>query len=159
MNSDENNDDDWAPPPVNEELDSKIQKLIIDRDLDKSVEERLDLLHQYFVKAKESDSLGDGKQLLNEAERLELKTKAPLLLAKVLLTKDGILDELKNFRTIFLRFCVDSKKAQRYLLGGIEQILGENPDLLVRAPHIVKALYDLDLCTEEAILDWGSKVF
>lgn len=151
-------DDDWAEP-VNDQdrLNSQISKLVIDQDLDKPIEERLDMLHQYFMKAKESDSLGDGKQLLNEAERLELKNKAPVLLAQILLTKD-ILNELKVYRTLFLRFCLEDKKAQRYMLGGIEQFLEKNPDFMARAPHIVKALYDNDLCTEEAILAWGAKV-
>lgn len=150
-------DDDWAPEPVIDQLNSNIGKLIIDKDLDKSVEERLDMLHQYFVKAKENNSLGDGKQLLNEAERLELKNKAPLLLAQVLLTKD-IMNDLKNHRILFLRFTLEDKKAQRWLLGGIEQFIQKDRDFLPRASHIVKTLYDLDLCTEEAILSWGKKV-
>jgi translation initiation factor 5 len=153
----DDDDDDWAPEPVAGELSAQIGKLVIDQDLDKSVEDRLQMLHDYFKQQKEAGSLGDGKQLLNEAERLDLKTKAPLLLVLVLFTKD-ILNELTTYRTIFLRFCLDNKKGQRYLLGGIEQFLEKNPDLLPRAPHIVKALYDKDLCTEESILAWGMKV-
>jgi len=151
-------DDDWVPEPVaaEDKLSAQIGKLVIDRDLEKSTEDRLDMLHHYFVKANDSGTLGDGKHLVNEAERLELKDKAPVLLAQVLFTKD-IINELKAHRTLFLRFCLNDKKAQRCLLGGIEQFLDKNPDLMPRAAHLLKALYDLDLCEEETILSWATK--
>ena len=41
------------------------------------------------------------KEVLSEAERLEVKEKVPLVLAELLLT-DNILAEVKKFRTIFL---------------------------------------------------------
>lgn len=47
-------DDDWAEPigdPAGG-VSAQIGKLIISRDLDKPIEERLDMLHQYFLKAK-----------------------------------------------------------------------------------------------------------
>jgi translation initiation factor 5 len=156
--ADDDDDDDWAPDLVSQTngLEDNIRKLVIDPDLEKSVEERLDMLHNYFIKAKDAGTMGDGKQLLNEAERLELKTKAPLLLAKVLIT-DDIINDLKTHQLLFLRFCRDDKKAQRYLLGAVEQFLEKHPNLIARAPHILKALYDLDLCSEEAILSWSEK--
>jgi translation initiation factor 5 len=157
LSPDDDSDNDWADPIApDERLSSQIGKLVLDPDLEKSVEERLDMLHNYFVKAKEDGNIGDGKQLLNEAERLDLKNKAPLLLVQTLISTD-IMNDLKTYRLLFLRFCVDDKKAQRYLLGGVEQVLEKHPDLMSRAPHIIKALYDLDLCGEESILLWGSK--
>lgn len=150
-------DDDWAPEPTEQEkLEAGISKLVIDNDLEKKIEDRLDMLHQYFLKEKNKGDLGDGKQLLNEAERLELKTKGALLLVDVLLTKD-VVKELKTYRTIFLRFTLKDKRAQRYLLGGIEQLIEKNPELLPRAAHVIKALYDEDICQEEAILAWAEK--
>jgi len=149
-------DDDWAPEPEQDKLNGEISKLVIHSDLEKPIEERLDMLNQYFVKAKEAGSLSDGKQLLNEAERLDLKNKAPVLLAQVLFTSE-ILNEIKGYRTLFLRLCLDDMKAQRNLLGGIEQFIEKYPDFMSHAPVIVKALYDNDLCSEDAILQWGSK--
>ena len=64
-----------------------------------------------------------------------------------------------DFRTPLLRFTLNDKKAQRYLLGGIEQLIAKHEkDLLQFAPHIIKGLYDHDICTEEAILAWAEKV-
>lgn len=151
-------DDDWAPEPLTdqEKLSAQVGKLVIDQDLEKPLEERLDMLHHYYEQAYKTNSIGDGKKLLTEAERLELKTRAPLLLVQVLLTAN-VVQELKTHRTLFLRFCLNDKKAQRYLLGGIEQLIHSNADLLPRSPHIIKALYDQDLCDEVAILSWGAK--
>lgn len=156
--SHDDDDDDWVPEPLTEaeKLSAQVGKLVIDTDLEKSVEERLDMLHQYFIKMRNEGKLQDVKLLVNEAERLELKNKAPLLLVDVLLSKD-VLNELKKYRNIFLHFCYNDKKAQRYFLGGIEQLIQNSPELLPRSAHIVKALYDYDLCDEESILSWGQK--
>lgn len=154
----EDDDDDWAPEPLaeTEKLSATIGKLVIDRDLDKSVEERLDMLHQYFINARDSGKLSEIKQLVNEAERLELKTKAPLLLADVIFTND-VLKQIPEHNTLLLHFCVGNKKAQRYLLGGIEQLIQKHPELQPKAAHILKALYDEEICEEESILAWGAK--
>jgi translation initiation factor 5 len=82
---------------------------------------------------------------------------APLLLIHVFMTED-IVNELQTYRHVFLSFCMNNKKAQRSLLGGIEQFLEENPGLMSRAPHIIKALYDLNICEKKVILSWGAKV-
>ncbi|GMR56774.1 hypothetical protein PMAYCL1PPCAC_26969 [Pristionchus mayeri] len=161
----DDDDDDWAEPTgqlaIGEEetrLAAGVGKLVISKDLEKSTEERLDMLHQYFTKAK-ADGKVDGKELLNEAERLDLKQKAPLLLVEAFL--DGKIleeDQLKAMRNVFLRFTVEDPKAQRYLLGGIEQLIMNNEDkLLLKAAHVIKRLYDYDIVEEETLLAWGEK--
>lgn len=152
-------DDDWAPEPIteNEKLSAQIGKLIIDKDLDKTLDERLDMLHHYFINAKKDGSISDSKKILNEAERLELKTKAPLLLADVIFDCD-VVNQISTHRNLLLRFCVNDKKAQRHLLGGIEQLIFANKEVLLpKTAHIIKALYDTDVCEEETLLAWGAK--
>lgn len=161
--SNEEDDDDWEPEPTNgteqDKLSGQMSKLVLDADLDKSLDERLDMLHQFFIQKKKDNQLGDGKILLDEAERLELKHKAPLLLVNVLLDENIHKEkQLQTYRTPLLRFTLNDKKAQRYLLGGIEQLIAKHEkDLLQFAPHIIKSLYDHDICTEEAILAWAEK--
>ncbi|KAH7721561.1 eukaryotic translation initiation factor 5 [Aphelenchoides avenae] len=159
-NSADEDDDDWAPEPTEAEaqqLSAQIGKLVLDKDLEKPVEDRLDMLHHYFIKAKEDDTIQDWKKILNEAERLELKTKAPLLLADVIFDTN-VVAQIKEYRALLLRFTVNDKKAQRHLLGGIEQLIHAQKDtLLPKAAHILKALYDNDICDEETILAWGAK--
>jgi hypothetical protein len=66
--------------------------------------------------------------------------------------------QIKQYRVIFLRFCHENPKAQKYLLGGVEQIIALNKaTLLPKIVHILKALYDADILEEEVILDWGRR--
>lgn len=55
---------------------------------------------------------------------------------------------------------MENPKAQKYLLGGLEQLCGNvHPEkLLPKVAAILKAMYDLDLVDEEVFHDWGSKV-
>lgn len=152
-------DDDWAEPiedPTGQ-VSANIGKLIISKDLEKSVEDRLDMLHQFFINAKKKDNLQDSKGLLFEAERLELKSKATILLANVLFDTN-VVTQIKEYRNLLLRFTIEDHKAQRHLLGGIEQLIAENQEaLLPKSAHIIKALYDNDLVEEEVLLAWGEK--
>jgi len=152
-------DDDWAPEPTDapDLLPSQIGKLVIVKDLEKTMDERLDMLHSFFIAARNDCSIEDNKKIVNEAERLELKTKAPLLLADALFDED-VVNQIKTYRNLLLRFCLNDKKAQKYLLGGIEQLIFKyRQTLLPKTGHIIKALYDNDVCEEETILTWGAK--
>uniref|UniRef100_A0A8R1Y0Z8 Eukaryotic translation initiation factor 5 n=1 Tax=Onchocerca volvulus TaxID=6282 RepID=A0A8R1Y0Z8_ONCVO len=145
-------DDDWAEPidDVAGGVSAQIGKLIISRDLDKPIEERLDMLHERRM-------LQNSKKLLNEAERLELKSKATLLLADVLFDAN-VVNQIMEYRNILLRFTVNDHKAQRHLLGGIEQLISKHFDILLpKSAHIIKALYDTDVVEEEVLLAWGEK--
>ena len=60
---------------------------------------------------------------------------------------------------MWLQFVVDSRKAQKYLLGVFEMLVGEvYPQLMTKVPHILKAFYDQDIVDEEAVLEWADKV-
>lgn len=162
--SNDDDDDDWEPEPVepNGMLSAGMGKLVLDKDLEKSEEQRLDMLHNFFVKAKDEGRISDAKGqngLRDEAERLELKQKASLLLANVLFDEKVVADkQIAAHRNLLLRFVLNDKKAQRYLLGGIEQVIHKhNDELLSKSAHIIKSLYDSDICEEEVLLAWGEK--
>ena len=61
---------------------------------------------------------------------------------------------------LYTQFTRSNKKAQRYLLGALEKLVGKRyPALLNRTSHILKACYDSDLVEEDVILAWhGGKV-
>lgn len=49
--------------------------------------------------------------------------------------------KLKKHRVLFLRFCHEDQKAQRYLLGGIEQVIGLHKNsLLTKVSAILKVI-------------------
>uniref|UniRef100_A0A1I7UQF1 Eukaryotic translation initiation factor 5 n=1 Tax=Caenorhabditis tropicalis TaxID=1561998 RepID=A0A1I7UQF1_9PELO len=162
--SNDDDDDDWEPEPVeaNGMLSAGMGKLVLDRDLEKSEEQRLDMLHNFFVKAKEEGRISTTEGqigLRDEAERLDLKQKASLLLANVLFDAKLVSDkQIEKNRNLLLRFTLNDKKAQRYLMGGVEQVIHKHEaELLSKSKFIIKALYDHDVCLEDAILAWGEK--
>jgi len=55
-------DDDWAPvdettTKLDGKLSSAMGKLVIDSDMDKPLQDRLDMLHEFFVNAKKDGSI------------------------------------------------------------------------------------------------------
>lgn len=52
-----------------------------------------------------------------------------------------------------------NRKAQKYLLIGFEKLVETYQEqLLPKAAHILKSLYDNDILEEESILEWADKV-
>lgn len=161
----EEDDADWGdikPEDImaNMDLTAAAKNLTMDDDLEKSSGERLELFFDFVKKRKEENGLND-KEIAAEAERLEVKDKAVMVLVELLLSENVLKDkELEKYRILFLRFTHDNAKSQKYLLGGFEQLVGvKYHDLLIpKVPMILKSLYDLDIVEEEVIIDWGSKV-
>lgn len=142
-----------------EALTSGAKGLMLNDDLEKTPQERLDLFYEYVKKRKEEKQVENShKDIFGESERLDIKDKAPLVLCE-LLFDENILHEIKVNRLLFLRFTNENQKAQKYLLGGIEQVIKLHKDLLMaKVPHILKVLYDSDIIDEEVLLDWSKKV-
>jgi len=163
-NSDEM--DDWAvsdeemDAPQNDLIPNRMAALTMNADMEKTVDERLDMFYNYLLEQKKKSSTLDPKLVVNEAERLDVKDKSVLLLCRVLFDAEPakILSYIKPNRTLLLRFTSKNKKAQRYLLGGIEQlVIGFKDILLPKVSHILKAFYDEDIIEEREFLDWGEK--
>jgi len=165
-------DDDWCEDTNEDavakrmnELSSGVNRLMTCNDLEKSSEERLQLFFE-FVK-KKIDEIGNNncfdlntqKEILLEAERLELKDKAVLVLCE-LIFNENIIQQIKQHRTLFIRFCADKPKAQKYLLRGFELTVKENEQkLLSKVSHILKEFYDCDILDEKVILEWSEKQY
>ncbi|RZF35576.1 hypothetical protein LSTR_LSTR005104 [Laodelphax striatellus] len=157
---------DWAVDVSEEAVRARLQDLTdgakgltISDDLEKSDKERIDIFYR-AVKSKCADPTllaqqPVAKELLAEAERLEIKSKAPLVLAE-LLFDEKIHIQIKKHRLLLLYFTHEDTKAQRYLIGGIEQVIGLHKDsLLPKVPAILKVI-GLEI-SEKVILDWSSK--
>jgi len=162
----EDNDGDvnWGVDVSEEAVRARMQDLTdgakgltIDEDTDKTEKERMDIFYNKVQKVRDSGSI-IARELVAEAERLEVKSKATLVLAE-LLFDDKIHLQLKKHRVLFLRFCHEDQKAQRYLLGGIEQVIGLHKNsLLPKVSAILKLFYDADILEESVLLDWASKI-
>ncbi|CAI9734586.1 eukaryotic translation initiation factor 5-like [Octopus vulgaris] len=163
---DAGDDDDWtedfSEAAVRErmrDLTSAAKGLTLTDDLEKTQEERMNILYNFIKQKHESKTLaGADKDILAEAERLEIKEKCPTILVELLFNAD-ILKQIKEHKKLLLRFCNDSPKAQKYLLSGIEILVGKiHKDVLMsKVPHILKTLYDEDILDEDVILKWAAK--
>ena len=51
-------------------------------------------------------------------------------------------------------------KAQKYLLGAFEMLVGNSypEELMPKSAHILKAFYDNDILEEEVLVGWSEKV-
>lgn len=142
-----------------EALSSAARNMTIDDDLNKSEHERINIFYDYLKKKKENNYADTSdKDVLAEAERLDITDKAPVVMVEILFD-ENILTQLKSFRTYFIRFTHENKKAQKNLLSGLEILIGNvyYEALIKKVPHIFKLLYDNDIIYEEVLIDWHSK--
>ncbi|XP_054470403.1 eukaryotic translation initiation factor 5 [Anoplopoma fimbria] len=162
----DDDDEDWAEETTEEaqrrrmeEISDHAKNLTLSEDLEKPLEERVNLFYNFVKHKKESGTIdGADKDILAEAERLDVKAMGPLILSE-LLFNENIRDQVKKYKRHFLRFCHNNKKAQKYLLGGFECVVKlYQVQLLARVPIILKDLYDADLLDEDVIFAWAEKV-
>ncbi|CAL1536946.1 unnamed protein product [Lymnaea stagnalis] len=163
----EEDDDDWGDDFTEEAIKQRMEELsdaakglAFTDDLEKSAEDRLNMIYELIKIKKDDDELTKQaaiKEIFSEAERLEVKEKVPLVLVELLLN-EKVLVQLQKYKGLFLKFCVQNQKAQKALLGGLEILLAkEYPELVPKTSHILKVLYDLDILEEAVILEWGKK--
>lgn len=144
-----------------QDLTDGAKGMTISDDYDKTEKERIDIFYELVKNKRDKKQLDDvptHKELLIEAERLDIVNKAPLVLAELLFTENIINDVRKN-RILLLRFTHNNPKGQRYLIGGIEQTVElHEKTLMSKVAGIFKIFYDLDILDEKVILDWAQKV-
>ncbi|KAL2082258.1 hypothetical protein ACEWY4_022076 [Coilia grayii] len=162
----DDDDEDWAEETTEEaqrrrmeEISEHAKGLTLSDDLEKTLEERVNMFYNFVKQKKEEGAIDSAdKEVLAEAERLDVKAMGPLILSE-LLFDENIRDQIKKYKRHFLRFCHNDKKAQKWLLGGFECVVKlHQSHLLPRVPIILKDLYDADLLEEDVILAWAEKV-
>lgn len=128
---------------VKEELTETLKNLTLNEDCELSEKERIDLIYEEVKKYRDTNTLdGKHKDLDLMAERLEIRSKVPLILVE-LLFNENILAQGRQHQRLFLRFThKDQKpdhKAQKYLIGGFEQVIALHKDTLMpKVAHILK---------------------
>lgn len=150
MASEDDDYSNWAVDVSEEAVRARLQDLTdgakgmtISDDLEKTEKERMDIFYKLVKCRRDAGQLDNPKELVSEAERLEIKTKAPLVLAELLFDQ-GIAAQIKKHRLLLLRFTHGDTKAQKYLLRGIEQIIALHKDVLMpKVPGIFKVSHKL----------------
>lgn len=171
INSQVAGDDDdvnWTVDTSEEAVRARMQDLTdgaknmtVSDDFDKTEKERLDIFYELVKKKRDSgeiENVQTHKELHTEASRLDIHAKATLVLAELLFTCN-IVQEVRKHRRLLLRFTHEDVKAQKYFIGGLEQIISLHADKLMdKVPGILKLFYDNDILEEKAILEWSQKV-
>ncbi|XP_052862382.1 eukaryotic translation initiation factor 5 [Anopheles cruzii] len=144
-----------------QDLTDGAKNMTVSDDFDKTEKERMDIFY-VLVKRKrdagELDNVQVHKELVTEASRLDIQSKATLVLAELLFSAN-IIQEVRKYRNLLLRFTHEDKKAQKYFIGGLEQIISLHAEeLMPKVPGILKLFYDSDVLDEKVILDWSQKV-
>uniref|UniRef100_A0A8C8IGX3 Eukaryotic translation initiation factor 5 n=1 Tax=Oncorhynchus tshawytscha TaxID=74940 RepID=A0A8C8IGX3_ONCTS len=106
----DDDDQDWGEETTEEaqqrrmeEISAHAKNLTLSEDLEKPLEKRVNLFYN-FVKQKKEDGAVDSsdKEILAEAERLDVKDTAPLILTELLMD-ENIRDQIKKYKRHFLR--------------------------------------------------------
>lgn len=161
-------DDDWSADVSEEAVRARMHDLTdgaktmtISDDSEKSEKERVDLFYEFVKKRRDANQLENvqvHKELALEADRLDIAQKAPLVLAELLFST-SIIQEVRKYRNLLLRFTHNNQKAQRYLMGGLEQIISLHADkLMEKVAGILKLFYDTDILEEKTLLEWSAKI-
>lgn len=149
-------EDELSPEAVAQRLREGLENgLVID------AKASANLFYEIVKEKKQKNLLLDvnvQKELLNEAKKLDIKDKAVLVLSELLFSQD-MFNEIEKYRFLFLRFCADNTKAQKYLLGGYEKLVGDvyKDELFNSAMKILKQFYDMDIIEGDAIIEWAAK--
>jgi len=158
-------DDKWAVDVSEEAVRARLQDLTdgakgmtISDDLDKSEKERMDMFYKLVKCRRDAGQLDNNhKEIVTEAERLEIKTKAPLILAELLFDQ-SIAVQTKKYRVLLLRFTHDDIKAQKYLIRGIEQVIALHKDALMpKVPGILKVKEQIWKVFKKTIICMGEE--
>lgn len=114
--------------------------------------------------ADEKDDLPSDIDIYKKIVELDLieKPEVVLVLAQVLFD-ENIVEQLDEHSGLLGKLIHDNKEVEddfeKAFLGGLERLLGiEKPELIPAVPKILMTIYDKDLVSEEAIINWGSKV-
>lgn len=160
----DNLDDDWSVDVSEAAVAARMQEIAgmanitMNDDLEKTPTERADLLYT-LVKTRLADgTIGKAdKEIAAEAERLDIKNKAPLIVIEVL-CNENMRDQIRSYKKHFLRLCHENKKAQKSLLGAVEKMIELHQSVLLpKTVHLLKELYDQDIVDEDVLLEWGEK--
>ncbi|KAJ8719848.1 hypothetical protein PYW08_012023 [Mythimna loreyi] len=143
-----------------QDLTEGAKSMTVSEDSEKNEKQRMDLFYAYLKQRASSgdvDSTRAVTEILHEAERLEVKSKAPLVMLEVLVRPGSLAGDVRKHRALLLRCTRADVRAQRAVLHALTALCAHHAQLLPKVPAILKLLYDEDIVEEKAILEWAAK--
>lgn len=167
--TDEDDDEDWGEEEDlkknHQELDAQIKGMIQTDDLEKSVDERCDKLRTFIQERQNDDKLKDAatiKDILAEAQRLEITEEAPFTAGLTLFT-ENILKEVDDYKLLFRKLCEKNAKGQSHLLNAVENVLFRHESLQQKylnpksMARLLMKFYDHEIIDEDNFHAWYKK--
>mgnify|MGYP001385270491 CR=1 FL=1 len=153
-------DDDWAVDMSKEAIEARARELegLSLNDSQTKVSEFGEWVLQQAPDSK--DKLPSDIEIYKKIVELELlETPETLLVLAQVLFDETIVEQLEVHQGLLAKLIHEREDYEKAFLGGLERFLGlEKPDLIAAVPKILHKLYDSEIVSEEAIIEWGSKV-
>ncbi|KAM9887632.1 hypothetical protein OXX80_003268 [Metschnikowia pulcherrima] len=153
-------DDDWAVDMSKEAIEARARELegLSLNDSQTKVSEFGEWVLQQAPDSK--DKLPSDIEIYKKIVELELlETPETLLVLAQVLFDETIVEQLEVHQGLLAKLINEREDYEKAFLGGLERFLGlEKPDLIAAVPKILHKLYDSEIVSEEAIIEWGSKV-
>lgn len=143
-----------------QDLTEGAKSMTVSEDSEKNEKQRMDLFYAYLKQRATSGDVDSNRaitEILHEAERLEVKSKAPLVMLEVLVRAGSLAGDVRRHRGLLLRCTRADSRAQRAVLHALTALCAHHAELLPKVPAILKLLYDEDIVEEKAILEWAAK--
>ncbi|CAF1193348.1 unnamed protein product [Rotaria sp. Silwood1] len=164
---DDDDDEDWGDDlsPTVAELNHQIKGMIQTDDLDKPLPERCEQYNRLVEKKKKEQKLNDMntiKDLVAEAERLEIMEQAPFIVGQCVFT-ENILKEIDEYKILLTKLCTKNAKGQKYLLHAIEALIADHEEIRTKIfnkkamSKILLKFYDEDIIEEDTFYLWHEK--
>ncbi|KAJ8720421.1 hypothetical protein PYW07_012464 [Mythimna separata] len=165
--ADDDDDDCWTVDVSEAAVRARMQDLTegaksmtVSEDSEKNEKQRMDLFYAYLKQRAGSGDVDSNRavtEILHEADRLEVKSKAPLVMLEVLVRPASLAADVRKHRALLLRCTHGDTRAQRAVLHALTALCAHHAQLLPKVPAILKLLYDEDIVEEKAILEWAAK--
>lgn len=155
-------DDDWSVDTSEEAVRARTEGLgaatqfTATEDLEKSTSARLDIFNAFVVKKSKLPKF-PAKEVLGEAERLEVMKKGVMVLVSVLWDTSDVPAAMKKYQALVQCFTFHNQKTQMYALNALEKLIELDETRLTKTPRYLKTMYDLDLVDEEVFVVWEKK--
>lgn len=157
------NDDEWAVDMSRAAIEARARELE-GLSLNDSQTKLTEFGEWVLEGAEDKDDVPSDIDIYKKIVELDLieKPEVVLVLAQVLFD-ESIIEQLNEHSGLLSKLIHTNTELEgdfeKAFLGGLERLLGtEKPELIPAVPKILMTIYDKDLVSEEAILNWGSKV-
>ncbi|XP_039756762.1 eukaryotic translation initiation factor 5 [Pararge aegeria] len=143
-----------------QDLTEGAKSMTLSEDSEKNEKQRMDIFYSFLKQRADAGEVEGAKavnDILHEADRLEVKSRALLVAFEVLVGGSTLAADVKRHRGLLLRLARADPKAPRAALHALTALAATNASLLPKVPAALKLLYDLDIVEEKTILEWAAK--